>query len=1131
MTFDVLSRDLDLNKNYLLEASAGTGKTFSIENIVTRLLILGNPLEEILIVTFTRAAARDLKLRIRQSIEKTLKQLKHPEEGCPDYLQGLIECGDELIKQARKRLERALFAYDEAEIYTIHGFCARMLSNFVFEGGMGLIPIDGEQGARRDEIARIVRDVFRTDLTKERYRPAEIEMLMQQHGQSVEKLEQKLVATLLSGASIEPIPDAEELYERLTHLRPNLPYDKDKILEDFMAQVPNYRGLASRQGELKPEILASVQRFASLFLKSTWDREDFDLLIRDQLSLLQFLDPAKRKKKVERVDLHYPDLLSVLKETLTPLIHPLNPYARILYDSQQTLEHYFEENERFGFDDILKAMLEGLKHPDFVAKVRQSYCVAVIDEFQDTDPIQWKIFKELFYDDPVKRLYIVGDPKQSIYAFRQADIYTYLSAAEALGKESKGTLGTNYRSQPSLIRALNRLFSEEQTPNLIALPRTKGNLPYLPVGFPADAKEKTFSDRKGSLHFVIAHGGKSRTFPLEEVEKGAFFPFITEEIWRLHRDDGVPFRDIAILVADRFQGERLAAYLKQASIPALMQRNQSLVDSAAFSQLYELLVAVLNLRDSSALKRALGGRLFGWDHHRIKRLEDPQLYAVTLFLFQKLERKLFNEGIASFFEALMQTEAPGETQSVAERLLSQEGGCTYFDDLQQIVELLYVHQSETHRSAEGLLSHMQELASLNGSDEVRLRKRTDPFADAVHVITLHSSKGLEYPIVFPLGLIRRSRPPSQFVPKPGLIPSLSVVYDKTSEIYQNYAEEIDAEKMRQLYVAMTRAKHRLYVPVVLLEEGRAVEQGCASPMELFLARFGYPITDSQGLYERISGYDGTPLLKFLEEDTEITTTTVREALPPTNYSNTPPNPILIAPDEPIIPGNPQQMFSFTSLAQTTHIKRESSPPFSYDNPIKTPHTLPSGSETGTLLHEILEVLSFAQVAPLQDYQALIPEIERFVNGTRYLPWIDVIAEIAFNALKTPLIDDFSLSQLAENQCYKEMEFLYPAEKGFLKGVIDLIFTWKGKYYVLDWKSNWLGENSSDYHPEALKGAMEEHDYFLQATIYEEAVRRYLATVEDLPFEKIYGGTFYLFLRGLSQNGSDGIYHLGGDYDR
>lgn len=1131
MTFDVLSRDLDLNRSYLLEASAGTGKTFSIENIVTRLLIAGDPLEEILIVTFTRAATLDLKVRVRQTIERTLRQLKQPDEKAPDYLQDLIEQGEDAIKQARKHLERALFAYDEAQIYTIHGFCARMLSNFVFEGGMGLTAIDGEQGAHRDEVARIVRDVFRTDLTKERYRPAEIEVLLRQHMQSVEKLEQKLVSTLLSGADIDPVATAEKLFDQFRKTRSKLLYEADNILEDFLSQSPNYRGLANRQGELKPEILARIQGFAGLFSKSEWEQEDFDWLVRDQLSIVQLLDPEKRKKKVVEVDLHYPNLLQTLKEQLSPLIHPLNPYARILYDCQQTLKRYFEENERFGFDDILKAMLEGLNHPDFVAKIRKAYRVAVIDEFQDTDPIQWKIFKEIFYDDPVKRLYIVGDPKQSIYAFRQADIYTYLSAAEALGKEAQATLGTNYRSQPFLINALNALFDQKQTPNLIALPRTAGELPYHPVGFPANAEEKIFSDGKGSLHFVIAKGSKSRTFPLDEVEKNAFFPFIAEEIWRLHHDDGIPFRDCAILVADRFQGERLAAYLKEAAIPVLMQRNQSLVESAAFSQLYELLVAVLNLRDSSALKRALGGRLFGWNHHRIKQLEDPQEYAAVLFLFQNLERKLLNEGIASFFETLMQTEAPGETQTVAERILSQEGGSAYFDDLQQLVELLYVHQSKTHRSAEGLLSHMQELASLNGSDEVRLRKRTDPFADAVNVITLHSSKGLEYPIVFPLGLIRRSRPPSQFVPKPGLIPSLSVVYDKASEIYQKYAEEIDAEKMRQLYVAMTRAKHRLYVPVVLLAEERTIEQGCASPMELFLARFGYPKTDDQGLYERISGYDGAPLKNFLESHREITATTIEKELPNPEHHLDVPQPVIVAPDEPIIPGVSQQMFSFTSLSQTTHHKRETPPPFLYENPIQTPHTLPSGSETGTLLHEILEVISFEKVAPMLDHRALIPEIEHFVTGTRYLPWTDIIAKICFNALKTPLIGRFSLSQLSDQQCYKEMEFLYPAEKGFLKGVIDLIFAWQGKYYVLDWKSNWLGEKSTDYHTESLKGAMEEHDYFLQATIYEEAVRRYLHAIDDKPFKEIYGGTFYLFLRGVSQKGDYGVFSIGGNHDR
>ncbi len=178
-TFNVLDRAVSVHKHYLLEASAGTGKTFSIENIVTRLLVEGKPItiDQILVVTFTRAAASDLRTRIRSHIDRTVGFLSSPGQECPDYVRSWIDAGDGVITKAKKRLERALFGFDQAPIFTIHGFCAKMLRRYALEGKMGLDTQCGEDALPATEMNAVIRDFFRTGVTLDAYSPAQLDIL------------------------------------------------------------------------------------------------------------------------------------------------------------------------------------------------------------------------------------------------------------------------------------------------------------------------------------------------------------------------------------------------------------------------------------------------------------------------------------------------------------------------------------------------------------------------------------------------------------------------------------------------------------------------------------------------------------------------------------------------------------------------------------------------------------------------------------------------------------------------------------------------------------------------------------------------------------------------------------------
>lgn len=1153
-TFNVLDRSLDIHRNYLLEASAGTGKTFSIENIVVRLLLEENPhqqeqitLDKILVVTFTRAATRDLKIRIRANIEKSLSYFQDSEQQAPDYLKCLLEAGPESIAEGKKRLEKALFCFDQAQIFTIHAFCSRMLRDNVFEGDVGFT-IDDEDKISNTQLFAIIRDYFRTELTANSFSKGQLKIVSKEYNHSTEELEKALAKTLKRGWDIEETRDYASQLKHYRQVMNELKkhYSGDNILADFHKQVPSYKELCvGKTAEIKIDILSKVERFCGLFGQSDWSADDFDILLEDGIILVDAFDPSKLKAKAKPpTDLFYPLLRQTLQQMLCPLVeeagNPLNIFSRMASGCQKMYKKILLEEEKLGFDDILKTMQQALQNPKFAQRVRHTYKAAIIDEFQDTDPIQWEIFRTLFLSEDRSwgQLYLVGDPKQSIYAFRQADIYTYLSAAQLMGTDHHASLDTNYRSQPSLVTALNTLFAPKASPGLIALPRIGKTLEYRQVNACTHIPEITFSDNLGSVHFCLAEAetsARSKNIPLEKLEEQFYFPFFVQEIQRLHQKDGFHFKDFAILVSDRYQAQRIADFLKMWNIPAVLQRSTSITESPALAAIRELLQAVLHPRDNSSFKVALGGPILGWSHTEILSLDEEAIHTRILTQLYALRKQWISHGFAFLFQSLMQSRWNNTGQTVAEKLLSQVGYSDLYLDLHLIADILIEQESETHALPETLLAFLDQFPTLGANDDDRVKKHADYSQDSVNILTLHSSKGLEFEVVFAIGLVTRSKPPEQLLPQPS--GRLGVVLDKNTEIYKQHCCEIDAEKIRQLYVAMTRAKYRLYVPVAINTTGISPELGCASPMELFLARLGQPLeTSMERLYERIAANDGKILCSFIDHaEVKLSYAHLQECPPITPYAPIQELPKLTPPPSIYVPGRRILMQSFTTLAKDTYSLDSSvEVPHNPHSLVKTPHTLPSGSETGILLHKILETLSFQS-----DMDQLNAFIRPHLTGTAFAEWEPTICRMLANALNTELHVNgasFCLANIPSNRQYREMEFLYPTSNqasieelerkaGYLKGVIDLFFFYQGKYYLLDWKSNWLGNSLDYYLPENLEKVMHEHDYFLQASIYTAALQRYLRLVDRRPFDEIFGGTFYIFLRGLdpSNPSSHGVY--------
>lgn len=905
-SFDILDDETPIFGRRFLEASAGTGKTFTIEHLVIRLLIEGGlRLDQILVVTFTRAATRELKMRIRAKLPKNMD-------------------------------------FDEAQIFTIHGFCQKITAEFAFEASSDLEYQEWSHKEEKEKLCSFLQE-------KCAY-PLELALLIKRYRNDFGEL----LKAILSTSKTEKEASFPELYEEFSRI-----VSMDLPDFDFSIAKGNYKKMTDlaflKQAELLKQILerkkASIDEFASIASEKPY-----------------FLEGISRENlKVKGSP--YP-LLEEVKERLFPIIQKASDPEVYLHRLRKEWIEERKKTAQLSPDDILERMQQALKNPIFVQRVREKYKAVIVDEFQDTDPIQWNIFETLFMKADLKAFYLVGDPKQSIYAFRKADIYTFLKAKDHF--EEVFSLDTNFRSEPGLLAELNRLFCSREW---IDLPLLQSNLivPFAKTTKEGDA---------GEVHFFSAEGhmGRERNWPTLEMEERYFFPYIAEKIEKPEA--------AAVLVKDRYQAERLKRFLQKWNIPCSVRRGTLLSESTAFWAFKDILKAALDPYDTGKVKKALMGPLI----HRLYSEED-------LSSFLELHEVLLQMGFASFYASILEKFKVVETEdlhAIAEKLMEEKHIGRLFSQMEALEE-------EEEENPRGYLRGVQ-------------------------IMTIHASKGLEFDTVFALGLASRN----------------SGLGDRP--------EEQDAEKMRQLYVAMTRAKKELYVPIAKQLEEKELEAGAASPIELFLKRTAPELKSCEHLNDR------TFIIKKIASEIK-------------------------APSKPLpFPKvKPLWLRSFSGMSHP--FSSEISPPSDI---------LPLGAETGVIIHKIFE-RAFSKV-PLSKI------VSEETEGTHLQGWEKTIEEMVDKTLRLPL-DGFTLRDISPNQILQELEFIFPHEEMMIKGFIDLCFEYGGKYYFLDWKTNWL----EDYSPIGLKAAMEKGDYFLQGKIYATALQRYIKN-------KLFGGAFYVFVR-------------------
>jgi exodeoxyribonuclease V beta subunit len=1142
---------------HLIDASAGTGKTYTITALVVRLLVEERlTIQQILVVTYTEAAATDLRVRIREML--ALARACFSSHGSNEEFLAKLHAKIADQDQACRDLRCALNDFDEAAIYTIHGFCQRMLK----ENGLESATLfDVELAADLSAVHwQVVCDYWRQNVVG--HGPLFLHYLN-------DKLSPDKLLKLLNNqrpglkvcpesSSAVPGPELEReygrLYEQGVALWPEAAGEVAKILRDPALNLQKF------QQKSVDKWLAAV----TAYFKG-------ELLLPPDFLYKVSQDNLNEGVKQDRLPPHHPFCAYVdrlwqvwqqLCAQLLALKVGLFPYAA------QKIAEVKEAQRLLGFDDLLTRLQAALASPEgerLAAAIRMKYPAALIDEFQDTDPVQFEIFRRIHGGNKEHLLYLIGDPKQAIYNFRGADIFAYLAAARAV--KSKYSLEDNYRSEPGLITAVNAVFSEKSGLASFVF----ADIVFTPANWPGRVGDTLAVDQgeHAPLQIMLAAGGADGKQLASPDSKAVATTACCAEIVRLLQlaDQGqarigdrplVP-GDIAVLVRTNAEARQVHQALLEVGVASVVKSTDDLFASHEARELVAVLLAVSEPSADKRLVAALATDILGWPAVALfDRNEDEVVWDGVLARFAEYHRLWHDKGFMSMFQALVSGE------QVRERLLRLHDGERRLTNLLHLGEVL---QGQSRLSSHHLIEYLKQ--GVAGRHRGEHEQRLESDALRLQIVTVHKAKGLQYPVVFCPFLWSGS--------KLGKHTEVFFHQDKNELILDIGSAEFAAHKeialieelaenLRLAYVALTRAKNRCYVvwgPLYGSHEsalghlfhGRADEER-GELLSRLKAMSGPALgQELAGLVARAAGE--IALLTCPAEVGELRI--VVEELPATSC-----RPFTASVDRT------WQVTSFSRLTaglhQEAYIADHDRSLLTEDDRLPEGEAtglsifdFPKGAGAGTFLHHLFENLDFGDFRAGRDMEVrewLAAKLGQF--GFAEL-WHDPVRLMLAQVVSAQLPgQDFCLADLKPSARLNELEFHLPlarsqaadllavfsrhnhgggAEfldqlrhldyalvKGFLKGFVDLAFCHGGRFYIIDWKSNYLGNQTADYGPSQLQEAMVEANYILQYHLYSVALHRYLASrLLDYQYERHFGGVFYIFMRGVKQGSDSGIF--------
>jgi exodeoxyribonuclease V beta subunit len=1094
---------------HLVEASAGTGKTYAITSLYVRLLLeLQLSVSQILVVTYTNAATAELRARIRRRLREALSSVDAG--GSRDeFLDRLVRRrrAQGLLVQDRAQLVIALHSFDEAAIFTIHGFCQRILRDNAFESG---VPFDTELIADESPLAaEVVHDFWVREL--------------------------------------HAAPEAFVSYLAGKHITPDR-------LENLAIRVMTHPGTS-----VLPERDDPVMRACD-------GTADHGLASRALQLQLDFADYARRELRRRK-----------------------------------------EQARVQSFDDLLQRLAEALRGPagqGLAATIHRRFRAALVDEFQDTDPVQYEIVRRAYLGSDAA-LFLIGDPKQAIYAFRGADVFAYMQAKRDAGGDLH-TLGVNHRSDPSLIEGVSALFSRLRAPFVFS------EIPFLPVSAAPNA-----SDRLGGgaaqqpplqILFVRRTGQEGQDGCINKSwGDGPLTTAVAGEIVRLLQSHatiaGRPVKpaDIAVLCRKNKQAQGMQQALRALGVPAVLQSDASVFETPEAEEMERVVRALTDPGDGRAIRAALATTLLGQNAHDLSALEhDEARWDDWVRQFQVWHERYTQRSFVAAFRALL------DAHGVSQRLLGLFDGERRLTNVLHLMELLHSASAAGRRGPHALVHWLHQMrvnidarAAL-ASEAAQIRLESDEAA--VRLTTIHKSKGLQYPIVYcpylwdgallndsDKQVLRFHDPEDAHRLKLDIGSSARAAHLVRAE------REAFAENLRLLYVALTRAQHRVAVVWGAFRSAESSALGYVLHQQTAVSEDPRTATTRRIQSLIRTGNDGA-----LRTDLETLAAMAPGCIGVTDLALAPVGRYSMAAEAQQAlqcrtvtreVRRTWRVSSFSALASSGRtLNQPAEEGLDHDAPAEVPvgaapqpsaqplvalHDFPAGARAGQLVHEVLEQVDFQATEPTRLRTVVMAALERFGFEDT---WAEALCRAVADVVATPLdsgAQSFCLGDVTLARRLNELEFLFPVADedttdgrtwragsptararqdavpltgerlaavlarhataplpadyverartlgfsplaGFLKGFIDLVFEHAGRWYLVDYKSNLLGVHANDYRPERLLEAMTTHHYFLQYHLYVVALHRYLQRrLPGYDYERHFGGVFYLFLRGMA----------------
>lgn len=1151
----------------MIEANAGTGKTYTIEGLFIRLLLEKElTMQQILVVTFTRKATAELQNRILDKMRQAVRMIKSgqadPEEIGDAFLKDLFLHRRKYLNEDLTRLQEAIHDFDEAKIFTIHGYCQRVLNEEVLLTGM---PFDVRihqddpltQQATEDYWRRFIQESSQSEEGK-----VLIESLHQDGVREPADLEQR-IRMLINKPYAHIADDLKPIEEYLKAIR-ELSTERIQLLSEWQTRKNE---LLEKIAEADLNNLGSWKKKLDLVEADLEIDSPFEELTALKVVRRSYLDTKIKKNGnavVQDDFFERCDGFFKLREMLELLPAALIVHAYV--DIQSKRENLLTIGDQITFQDLLMRVQKALQHPEsgpkLAERLRTKTPYALVDEFQDTDPVQFDIFQRIYDSDGTgSSLMMIGDPKQSIYGFRGADIFTYLQAKEEnqrrgeQGEQNFVVLKNNFRSRPSLIKAVNALFQFKENPFLLHENEGFGaSIDYFPsVSGNPGIEEELLLDGAPPTAMHVKYAGPGRN---KSKVKFAIYRDLAKEIQRLltnskngsllirknGKDVPVQAGDIAILVLSNYDASVIKKVLKEAGIGAVTYSRDTVFETAEADAMYAFMNAVLNPGHLMHGNRLILSGLMGYDLNELEGVmkNDEQRIKLAQEL-EDLEKKWRTRGFLAAFRQFLvsgrRMEKIAETYD-AERVLT---------NLFHLADIC----SKVERDQSMLPYALNEWFARQQSDPDQDDERTlllESDQNLVKISTVHVSKGLEFPIVFCPTLWDGK---DLFSSKSAKNPK-EVHTDGKGKIYlggkatipeniqTQIRKEAVAEQVRLAYVAVTRAKYLCYL--YFHENNRSTHySGLASLL-----------TDPEGRLNRV---DYASALKQLAETSpeeirleQVVNHTGEEADLGTHGMGSLPDFIPKKYEGREVLKAQRGQFSFSSLVhggrseEPDHDQvfekyfgdsKEEQVEMNTDHPIH----LPRGMTIGSFIHAIFEDPNFH--FHQADHEDVIYLIQRQMQRFRVdMKWEKAVQNIV-NWVCRARIGDLLIGDLKPGDQLRELEFHFPVRKpdsqtlfslireeesmptdsvfrrDLMKGFIDLVARKNGKYYIIDYKSNYLGGRKDDYHPDALKKAVLESGYDLQYSIYLVALIRYLRPrIPNFNIEDHIGGVGYLFVRGL-----------------